>query len=73
MPGQLVIPLYGLLFQGARAENAWSCRVTGFSASVLHVLYGGFGHFEATWVVSEAFRYGSPHLYFNVHIRTLKS
>jgi hypothetical protein len=40
MPGQLVIPVYGLLFQGARAENAWSCRLAGFSASVLHVLYG---------------------------------
>jgi hypothetical protein len=40
MPGQIVIPLYSLVFQGARAENAWSCRVTGFSASVLHVLYG---------------------------------
>jgi len=40
MPGQLMIPLYGLLFQGARAENAWSCRLAGFSASVLHVLYG---------------------------------
>jgi hypothetical protein len=40
MPGQLMIPLYGLVFQGARAENAWSCRLAGFSASVLHVLYG---------------------------------
>jgi len=30
MPGQLMIPLYGLLFQGARAENAWSCRLAGF-------------------------------------------
>lgn len=40
MPGQLMIPLYGLLFQGARAENAWLCRLAGFSASVLHVIYG---------------------------------
>jgi hypothetical protein len=40
MPGQLMIPLYGLVFQGARAEKAWSCRLAGFSASVLHVLYG---------------------------------
>jgi hypothetical protein len=40
MPGQLMIPLYGLVFQGARAENAWSCRLAGFSASVLHVIYG---------------------------------
>jgi hypothetical protein len=40
MPGQLMIPIYGLFFQGARAENVWSCRLAGFSASVLHVLYG---------------------------------
>jgi hypothetical protein len=40
MPGQLMIPLYGLVFQGARTENAWSCRLAGFSASVLHVIYG---------------------------------
>ena len=40
MPGQLMIPIYGLVFQAARAENAWSCRLAGFSASVLHVLYG---------------------------------
>jgi hypothetical protein len=42
MPGQLMIPLYGLVFQGARAENAWSCRLAGFSASALHALYGMF-------------------------------
>jgi hypothetical protein len=40
MPGQIMIPLYGLIFQGARSDNAWSCRVAGFSASFLHVLYG---------------------------------
>jgi FtsH-binding integral membrane protein len=40
MPGQLMIPLYGLVFQGARAEKPWSCGLAGFSASVLHVLYG---------------------------------
>jgi hypothetical protein len=40
MPGQLMVPLYGLLFQGAQAQNPWSCRLAGFSASALHVLYG---------------------------------
>jgi hypothetical protein len=40
MPGQLMIPIYGLVFQGARVENAWSCRLAGFSASALHVVYG---------------------------------
>jgi hypothetical protein len=40
MPGQLMIPIYGLVFQGARAKKPWSCRLAGFSASFLHVLYG---------------------------------
>jgi hypothetical protein len=40
MPGQLMIPVYGLLFQGARAKNRHSCRIVGFAGSALHVLYG---------------------------------
>jgi len=40
MPGQLMIPVYGLLFQGAKTENRHSCRVVGFAGSALHVLYG---------------------------------
>ena len=40
MPGQLMIPVYGLLFQGAKTENRHSCRIVGFAGSALHVLYG---------------------------------
>jgi hypothetical protein len=40
MPGQLMIPVYGLLFQGAKTENRHSCRMVGFAGSALHVLYG---------------------------------
>jgi hypothetical protein len=40
MPGQVMIPLYGLLFQGAKTENRHSCRIVGFAGSSLHVLYG---------------------------------
>jgi len=40
MPGQLMIPVYGSLFQGAKTENRHSCRIVGFAGSALHVLYG---------------------------------
>jgi hypothetical protein len=40
MPGQLMVPVYGLLFQGAKTENRHSCRIVGFAGSALHVLYG---------------------------------
>jgi hypothetical protein len=40
MPGQLMMPVYGLLFQGAKTENRHSCRIVGFAGSALHVLYG---------------------------------
>jgi hypothetical protein len=31
MPGQLMIPVYGLPFQGAKTENRHSCRIVGFA------------------------------------------
>jgi hypothetical protein len=40
MPGQFMIPVYGLLFEGARAKNRHSCRIVGFAGSALHFLYG---------------------------------
>jgi len=40
MPGQVMIPVYGLLFQGAKTGNRHSCRIVGFAGSSLHVLYG---------------------------------
>jgi hypothetical protein len=40
MPGHVMIPLHGLLFQGAKIENRHSCRIVGFAGSSLHVLYG---------------------------------
>jgi len=40
MPGQFMIPVYGLLFQGARADKRHSCRIAGFAGSSLHVVQG---------------------------------
>lgn len=40
MPGQFMIPAYGLLFQAARAERWWASGIAGFVGSSLHVLYG---------------------------------
>jgi hypothetical protein len=40
LPGQLMIPAYGLLFQAAKGRKWWSCAAAGFAGSGLHLLYG---------------------------------
>jgi hypothetical protein len=40
LPGQFMIPAYGLLFQAAKGQKWWACALAGFSGSALHVLYG---------------------------------
>lgn len=40
LPGQFMIPVYGLLFQAAKGQKWWACAVAGFAGSALHVLYG---------------------------------
>ncbi len=41
MPGQFMIPVYGVLFS-VRSENWWESRIAGSAATVLHFLYGVF-------------------------------
>jgi hypothetical protein len=40
LPGQFMIPAYGLLFQAAKGQKWWACGVAGFAGSALHVPYG---------------------------------
>jgi uncharacterized membrane-anchored protein len=40
MPGQFMIPVYAVFFQGARPDKRHSWRIAGFAASSLHVVYG---------------------------------
>ena len=40
LPGQFMIPAYGLLFQAAKGQKWWVCGVAGFAGAALHVLYG---------------------------------
>jgi hypothetical protein len=40
LPGQLMIPAYGLLFQAAKGRKRWTCALAGFAGSGLHLLYG---------------------------------
>jgi len=40
LPGQFMIPAYGLLFQAVKGQKRWACGVAGFAGSALHVLYG---------------------------------
>ena len=40
LPGQFMIPAYGLLFQAAKGRKWWACGAAGFAGSALHVLYG---------------------------------
>jgi len=42
LPGQLMIPIYGLLFQISRKESRNLTILMGFVAVLLHVLYGVF-------------------------------
>jgi hypothetical protein len=40
LPGQLMIPAYGILFQAVKGRKWWACGAAGFAGSALHVLYG---------------------------------
>jgi hypothetical protein len=40
LPGQFMIPAYGLLFQAAKGQKWWAGGTAGFAGSALHVLYG---------------------------------
>ena len=40
LPGQFMIPAYGLLFQAVKGRKWWACGAAGFAGSALHVLYG---------------------------------
>jgi hypothetical protein len=40
LPGQFMIPAYGILFQAVKGRKWWACGVAGFAGSALHVLYG---------------------------------
>ena len=40
LPGQFMIPVYGLLFQAVKGRKWWACGAAGFAGSALHVLYG---------------------------------
>jgi len=40
LPGQFMIPAYGLLFQAVEGRKWWACGAAGFAGSALHVLYG---------------------------------
>ena len=40
LPGQFMIPAYGILFQAVKGRKRWACGAAGFAGSALHVLYG---------------------------------
>jgi len=40
LPGQFMIPAYGILFQAVKGRKWWACGAAGFAGSALHVLYG---------------------------------
>jgi hypothetical protein len=40
LPGQFMIPAYGLLFQAAKGQKWWACGAAGFAGAALHLLYG---------------------------------
>jgi hypothetical protein len=40
LPGQFMIPVYGLLFQAAKGSRRLACLVAGFAGAITHLLYG---------------------------------